>query len=132
MDSLIKSIEEHEGFVGNSYKDNLGFDTIGFGTKLPLSKDESRLILQARLNKMIDDIKIRKTWFVRLPEEAQDIISEMAYQMGVNGVMNFKKMWEALHIADYIKASEEMMNSRWAIQTPNRAKKLSDKMRSIV
>ena len=128
MDNLIKSIEKHEGFVGNSYKDHLGFDTIGFGTKLPLTKDESRLILEHRLNKMIEDIKVRKPWFGGLPKEVQSVVSEMAYQMGVGGVMKFKKMWEAMLMKDYEKASLEMLNSRWAVQTPKRAKELSYRM----
>ena len=131
MDNLIKSIEKHEGFVGNSYKDHLGFDTIGFGTKLPLTKEESRLILKHRLDKMMQDIKIRKPWFDRLPSEAKSILSEMAYQMGVGGLMNFKKMWDAILTNDYERAAKEMLDSRWAIQTPKRAKELSDKMKNL-
>jgi lysozyme len=52
--------------------------------------------------------------------------------MGVNGVLKFKKMWEALKRADYMEASKQMMDSTWAVQTPNRAKKLSEMMRAAV
>ena len=50
--------------------------------------------------------------------------------MGVGGVGKFKKMWEALKNKDYGEASFQMMDSRWAKQTPNRAESLSKVMRS--
>ena len=58
------------------------------------------------------------------------ILVEMSYQLGVNGVLKFKKMWGALKNEDYTEASKQMLDSRWAIQTPNRAKKLAEMMRS--
>ena len=54
----------------------------------------------------------------------------MVFQLGVGGVGKFKKMWEALRKKDYGEASFQMMDSRWAKQTPNRAESLSKVMRS--
>jgi hypothetical protein len=54
----------------------------------------------------------------------------MCFQLGVNGVSKFHNMFEALKIPDYIKASEEMLDSKWHEQTPARAKSLSYVMRS--
>ena len=47
--SLIEDIKQEEGFKGTVYKCTEGFDTIGYGTRLPLSKEESELILEYRL-----------------------------------------------------------------------------------
>ena len=50
--------------------------------------------------------------------------------MGLNGVSKFKKMLKALEDQDFEKASIEMLDSLWAKQTPNRALKMSNKMKS--
>ncbi len=61
---------------------------------------------------------------------AKQVIIEMVFQLGIGGVGKFKKMWSALDNEDYGEASFQMMDSLWAKQTPNRAEKLSQKMRS--
>ena len=65
-----------------------------------------------------------------LDDKAREVIIEMVFQLGVGGVGKFKKMWEALRNKDYGEASFQMMDSRWAKQTPNRAESLSKVMRS--
>ena len=54
----------------------------------------------------------------------------MAYQMG-SSLQNFKKMQKALEENNYIEASEQMLDSRWANQTPSRASWLSLLMRDL-
>lgn len=130
MTKLIEDIMKNEGFVGTVYKDTLGFDTIGYGTKLPLSKEEAALILEYRLKAKIKELETKEPFVNKLPIEKQEILAEMCYQMGVSGVLKFKKMWVALKEFDYEESSIQMMDSTWAIQTPNRAIKLSQKMRS--
>jgi len=131
MENLINDIKKNEGFSGNIYKDTLGFDTIGYGTKLPLNEDEALLILEYRLKAKIKELEQKEPFVNKLPRQVQEILAEMCYQMGVEGVLKFKKMWEALKRFDYIEASKQMMYSLWAKQTPNRAKKLSAKMRIV-
>ena len=67
------------------------------------------------------------------PSLAEEIIIEMVYQMGESGVSKFKKMWKALkqNPKDYYEAAKQMMDSRWAKQTYNRARSLSDEMRLL-
>jgi len=61
---------------------------------------------------------------------AKCVLIEMVFQLGVGGVSKFKKMWSALQEQDYNKASIEMLDSRWAKQTPSRANSLASIMRS--
>lgn len=129
--SLISDIKESEGFVGTVYKDSLGFDTLGYGTKMPLTKDEASLILEYRLSNIIKELLLHKPQVLNLPQDKQDILYEMAYQMGVPRLLEFKKMWWALDYLNYNEASKEMLDSKWAEQTPHRAKRLSDKMKGL-
>lgn len=130
MKELISRIKEHEGFMGTVYKCSEGFDTIGYGTRLPLSQEEAELLLNYRLKQKIKDFEQKEPFLNNLPLNKQEILIEMSYQMGVNGVLKFKKMWEALKHGDYQTASKEALNSMWAKQTPDRAKKLSDLMKA--
>ena len=58
-------------------------------------------------------------------KKAEEILIEMVFQLGKNGVSKFKNMWKALAEKNYIGASYEMLDSRWAKQTPNRAKAMA-------
>jgi lysozyme len=67
-----------------------------------------------------------------IDEIAQEIIVEMVFQLGKNGVSKFRNMWKALAEKNYIGASYEMLDSRWAKQTPNRAKNMANQMKACV
>lgn len=128
--SLIEDIKKEEGYRGYQYDDHLGNPTIGYGSLLPLSEEEAELILNFRLNRFISNVK-SSLYDLEIKDEAWDILFHMAYQMGVGGLLKFKKMIKALRDQDYKTASIEMLDSRWAKQTPNRAARLSNKMREL-
>ncbi len=59
-----------------------------------------------------------------------EVLVEMAYQIGAGGLFKFKKMWAALAVGAYSGAAHEMLDSRWAKQTPKRAKELAEIMQT--
>ena len=130
MTNLINSRKIHESFVDHVYQDSLGKDTLGYGTLRPITKEEASLLLEYRLNKMISELIAKESFYTNLPETKAEIVAEMVYQMGVGGVLKFKKMWKALKIKDYEEASLQMLDSTWAKQTPNRAIELAKRMRN--
>ena len=126
---LLEAIKLSEGFRDKVYKDTLGIDTIGYGfaiKDLVLDEDISEMILRRKLDTLIDRVNKRFKFLMNLPAEAQDVIYEMCYQMGVSGVSKFKNTLLYLENKEFRMASKEMLDSRWARQTPNRAKRLSD------
>lgn len=131
MNELIESIKQHEGFKGKVYIDSEGYETIGYGTKLPITKEEAELLLRHRLNNMMQELKDNKPFFTSLDPEAQEILFEMAYNLGVSGLLKFTNMWKALEEEDYIEASKEMVNSKWYHQVGIRAKHLVNKMKGV-
>ena len=128
LDNLIISIKENEGFSSVVYKDTLGFDTVGFGTKMPISKKEATVLLRMRINDKIEKLSRRKPLFTQLPHNVQEILAEMAYQLGVAGLLKFRKTWLYLEENEYESASVEMRDSLWYKQTPNRAEELAQRM----
>ncbi len=130
MEKLIKLIEKEEGWRESPYYCSEGYPTIGYGFKLgdkgaPLPKFIlPKVAGDAWLTRLIEDLESQFEslyWFNHLCIPRRAIILSMAYQMGYTGVMKFKKMIVALEARDYIKASNEMLQSRWANQTSSRA-----------
>ena len=66
-----------------------------------------------------------------MPQEGKDVVYEMCYQLGINGVSKFKKTLAYMQDKKYDKAAVEMLDSLWAKQTPNRAIKLSNIIKSL-
>ena len=121
----IEMLKRHEGFRGMPYKCSEGFDTIGYGTLLPLSEKEAEMLLRYRLNMYEASLADNVDFYDDAPVEIRGVLLNMAYQMGVVGVMGFHKTLTYLERREYLKASEEMKNSLWYRQTKNRAEELS-------
>ena len=132
--SLIDSIKQHEGYVGVVYKDSLGIDTIGYGfaiKDLELDVDVCDIILERKLKALQDMVQVKFNWYIYMPQEIKDVVMEMCYQLGVGGFSKFKKTIAYLQNKQFKDASEEMLDSLWAKQTPNRAKELSKKVKEV-
>ena len=130
--SLIESVKESEGFRSKVYKCTEGFDTIGYGfaiKDLELDEDICHQILVKKLDDLIDKANNKFPFLLEIPEDKAEIVYEMIFQIGQNGVSKFKLMLKALENKDFEKASIEMLDSLWAKQTPNRALKMSNKMK---
>ena len=131
---LIESIKKHEGYVASVYKDSLGIDTIGYGfaiKDLQLDEDICDMILERKLKDLNDSIKIKFDWYKYMPPEIKNIVTEMCYQLGVTGFSKFRKTIAYLQNKEWKNASIEMLVSRWAKQTPNRAKEMSNRVKKL-
>jgi lysozyme len=132
--SLIDSIKKNEGYVGVVYKDKLGIETIGYGfaiKDLELDEDICHEILTRKLKNLDSRINVKFDWFKYMPPKIKDVVMEMCYQMGVYGFSRFKKTIAYLQNKQWKDASVEMLDSRWAEQTPNRARALSDIVKEV-
>ena len=69
--------------------------------------------------------------FDEFTNELQHILINMVFQMGAGGVGKFKAMNKCIEDQDYLGASKEMLDSKWARQTPNRSKRLSSRMAAL-
>ena len=134
MDDLLKRIKHHEGFRSKVYKCTEGFDTIGYGfaiKDLEMDEDIAEEILLRKVENLISRVRKKFSWLDSVPPAVQGVIVEMSYQMGVSGVSKFKKALHAMQMFQWKLAADELLDSRWAKQTPNRAKELSDIIRGL-
>ena len=132
--SLLDEIKKHEGYRKSVYKCTEGYDTIGYGfaiKDLELTEDVCDIILQQKLDKLNKILNERFCWYPLSPLAIQDVVINMCYQLGVSGFSKFKKTIYYLETEQYEEASSEMLDSLWAKQTPNRAKELSEIVKSV-
>ena len=117
--STIRILKMQEGFKGNPYPD-AGGQSVGYGTHLPLIPAEGRLLLVHRMSHVEHDLAARWAPYAEQPEHIKQALTLMAYQLGVEGELMFKKMFAALERGDRAQAAREVLDSKWAQQTPNR------------
>jgi len=132
--ALLDRIKHHEGFRSKVYKCTEGYDTIGYGfaiKDLELDEDISEMILMQKLDNLMTRIGKTFVWWRSADSTVKDVVVEMCYQLGVSGFSKFKKTIDHLENKRYGKASAEMLDSRWAKQTPNRALELSNLIKEL-
>ena len=142
MERLLKSVKQHEGYRNKVYLDSLGKRTVGVGHLCVEDHwEDNREYSEEMLMKVLkDDLKNAIEGAERLCSKrpvlddlAKETIIEMIFQLGETGVKKFRNFWKALKQTppQYDLAATEMLDSRWAKQTPARAKEMSDHMRSL-
>jgi len=106
--------------------------TVGYGSLVNLSQNEALLMARHRLEKKFTRLVKIKPIVLKLPIEAQVVLAEMIYQMGVTGVRGFRNMWRSIEEFDFANVAYHMADSHWyKNQTTNRAQKLCEQMASI-
>ena len=139
MNKLLESVKRHEGYRNKVYLDTLNKRTVGVGHLCvedfwedDKEYDEDFLmgILEKDLQSAIDQAD-DMCKDLKISSDAKILIIEMIFQLGGNGVSKFRKMWQALQQdpPDYAEASVQMLDSRWAKQTPNRANEMANHMK---
>jgi len=124
---LEKRLAEHEGTRLKPYKDSVGKLTIGIGRNLDdngISKDEAYYMLSNDIRIAVDICLKLFQNFKMLGDIRQEILVEMAFQLGESGLSKFKKMIKAVTAWDFKTAAKEGRNSKWYKQVPKRAEEL--------
>lgn len=142
---IIPLLREEEGVRYTPYVDSLGYPTTGIGFKLgpqgaPLSHYTFTLsdkTIDAWLSDNVDAVRSSMQQddeiaaaLTHCNQPRKDILTSMAYQMGVNGLDDFHHMLSAVVAEDWEEAASQMLDSTWAKQTPERAQRHADVMRS--
>lgn len=132
----VDQIKRHEGLVLHAYKDSLGYLTIGYGRLVDkakhggISEAEAEYLLQNDVSSVLSVLHRNITFFDSLCIPRQAVLLNMAFQMGITGLLKFKKTLSLIEMGDFDGAADGMLKSLWAKQTPNRAAEMAEQMRS--
>ena len=153
--ALIKQLAEDEGYRQDVYECTNGYPTVGIGFALKdlkpkidpdialkiihwqidnglihLSLEHSQLILKKECPELNSKLSEKFSFYDSLPDMIQNVLLNMAFQIGVYGLGKFKKMIKAVEDSNWKMAADEMLDSKWARKdSPNRANRLADIVR---
>lgn len=144
IEQLRIELEDDEGIKYEIYNDHLGYPTFGVGHLVRESDpehgmpvgtpiDEARVAeaFEQDVETVLEDCCRLYSDFDELPEEVQRIVANMMFNLGYPRLSAFRGMKAGVDARDWDKAADEMVDSRWYNQVPNRAERLVNRMRSV-
>ncbi|GAB1578688.1 glycoside hydrolase family protein [Bordetella petrii] len=136
INELTRLLRGDEGEVLHAYQDHLGYWTIGVGRLIDkrkgggISRTESALLLSNDIAEKEAELDRRLPWWRELPDARRAVILAMAFQMGVDGLLSFKNTLTMVRAGNFEGAARGMLLSLWARQTPERAHRMAEQMRT--
>ena len=144
VDKLRMQLEIDEGIVHEIYLDHLGYHTFGIGHLVKesdaehglavgtaISADRCKEAFEQDVESVLADCKILYSDFDDLPEEVQQIVANMMFNLGRPRLSKFKGMKRGVDARDWNAAADEMVDSAWYRQVTTRADRLVARMRNV-
>ena len=134
---LLQELRRDEGVRYVPYLDSVGIKTVGVGHNLeahpldltyPLTDEQVDQILADDLVRVFSGLDRKIGWWRNLSCARMRVLANMAFNLGVDGLLEFKRMILAVDRGHYDQAAREMLNSKWARQVFNRAIRLAEMM----
>jgi len=145
-EAVFNQLKLDEGVEYKVYEDHLGLPTFGVG-HLVLESDEE---YGKPVGTPVDEERVRSCFerdldiaigecgtlygegtFGDLPDEVQQILVNMMFNMGRPRLSGFKKFNSAIEAGDWVEAAKEGRDSRWYDQVTNRAERLMVRLENL-
>ena len=136
MSLLQRLLLRDEGYRRSVYTDHLGYYTLGIGRMVDARKgggvtlDEAMYLLDNDIREKTRELGPHPPWLSRLDPVRHAVLLSMAFQLGAAGLLSFRNTLKAVEEGRWNDAAEGMMRSLWARQTPGRALRLAEAMRT--
>jgi lysozyme len=130
-EALIRQLRLHEGERLKPYRCTAGKLTIGIGRNLEdrgITAAESAYLLANDVAAVQQQVLRSLPWVAQLDDVRQRVLIDMAFNMGIGGLLQFKNTLATIKAGDYTKAAAMMLDSKWAGQVGQRAERLSRMM----
>lgn len=130
--ALLARVASNEGYRQYVYEDTRGVATIGYGHSLAkgLSQPLAHALLEDDLDEAVTALDEQFPVVATLSSTRQQVLAEMCYNLGPDGLGKFTQMWAAIERGNFINAANEMLASTWATQVGARATRLAAAMAS--
>lgn len=128
---MVRQLRLHEGERLRPYRCTAGKLTIGVGRNLEdrgITAEESAMLLSNDISREERDLLAALPWAAKLSEVRQRVLLDMSFNMGLQGLLQFKRTLAAIEAGRYQQAAGMMLDSRWAQQVGQRAQRLSEMM----
>lgn len=132
---ITLALRKEEGFRAHVYKCSANKWTIGYGRNVQknsgpgITKEEANYLLACDIQRTISECEKAFPFMADLNSERLGVMVQLCFQMGLPALRKFRRMLHHLDRGEYKQASEELLDSRFAKQTPARAKRLAKQLR---
>lgn len=130
IENTVKGwLRKEEGLRTEPYLDTRKILTFGYGFTY-ITENEAEYMLEQRVRELQNNLnRYLSNNKIMLDDFRRAVLIDMSYQLGWNGCLSFKKMWESIKNKDYNEAANQMIDSNWHRQTRDRCSRLARKMR---
>jgi lysozyme len=131
LDAVFRQLRAHEGLRLLPYTDTTGHVSIGYGRNLTdcgISATEADFLLSNDIERVVRELHREIPWWVSLDDVRQRVLVDLAFNVGIKGLLGFRRVLRALEARDYQGAADEMLFSTWATQVGPRALALAAMM----
>ena len=132
VDKLHQELRRDEAERTKPYIDSVGKVSIGVGRNLDdvgVRPDEIQLMLKNDVADVIYDLDTRYPWWRKMTTARQNALANMCFNLGIVRLSGFKNMLALLALGKYDQAAAEALNSKWAGQVGDRAKRIAELFR---
>lgn len=134
--NIIEQLKRDEGFKLTAYKDSMGIWTIGCGHNLEAhppfvatcTQEQAEAWMYADIQRAKNLLKAYVPWTENIGDARYHVLVNMCFNMGINKLLAFRRTLGLIKLGMYDAAAAEMLNSAWATQVGDRAKRLSEQM----
>lgn len=129
---LVKQLRIDEGVRKFVYTCTAGKQTIGVGRNLEdvgLSDDEIDYLLQNDIKRVCADLDRSIPWWRQMTDRRQQAVANLAFNLGITGLMTFKRTLACMRSGDYARAAENVLKSKYATQVGKRAQRVAQMIR---
>lgn len=138
IDEVLASLQAEEGFSATAYRDSLGWLTIGYGRLIDerrpgggVSEEEGLYLLRNDITRTVTELRRAVPFFAGLDGPRCAVVIELGFQLGLGGLLGFRRMLAALERGDNEAAADELLDSRYAEQVPARAARYAERLRTV-
>lgn len=129
--AMVRQLRLHEGERLRPYRCTAGKLTIGVGRNLEdrgITAEESAMLLSNDISREERELLAALPWVAKLSEVRQRVLLDMSFNLGLQGLLAFKRTLAAIQAGQYQQAAGMMLESLWAQQVGQRAQRLSQMM----
>jgi len=135
-EKLAAELTRDEGNVLHAFPDSQGYLTIGIGRLIDarrgggITPEESLYLFGHDVDKVEAGLDRALPWWRTLSETRQRVLANMCFNLGINGLLKFHRMLDAVRTGRFGLAADEMRASAWYSQVGERAQRLEAMMRA--
>ena len=124
IDDLKEMLIKNEGMELKVYECTSGKLSCGVGRNIEengISIDEAELMLKNDMDSVFNDLDRNLPFWKTMPYNVRLVLADMCFNLGINRLLKFTKMLEAMEERDFELAGEELLDSTYAVQVKGRA-----------